>query len=77
MSDEKKIVSVSSNHIEAGIKKYGGEVDLQLASLIKSAGMTYTPYLFTDGRILLVLPNNISAFLYPDKDSLFKNLNLE
>jgi hypothetical protein len=73
---EKKIVTVASNHIEAGIKKYGGQVDAHLASLIKSAGLTYTPYLFTDGRILLVLPNNISAILYPDNETFFEQLDL-
>jgi hypothetical protein len=77
MSDTRKIVTVASKHIEAGIVKYDGKVDSHLATLIKAAGLTYTPYLFKDGRILLVLPENLSAFLYPDREFLFEKLNLE
>jgi hypothetical protein len=77
MDDKKKIITVASNNIEKGISKYGGKVDAHLSSLIKGANLTYTPYVFTDGRILLVLPNNISAFLYPNKEFLFEHLSLE
>lgn len=77
MDEKKGIKAVASKHIEAGIAKYQGKIDEHLASLIKGAGLTYTPYIFNDGRIMLVLPNNISAFLYPDKQSLFEFLNLE
>ena len=77
LMDDKKIITVAPNHIEAGIAKYGGQIDPHLSTLIKSAGLMYTPYLFTDGRILLVLPGNVSAFLYPDRDFLFATLNWE
>lgn len=63
-------------HIEKGIAKYGGVVDAQLNSLIKAAGLQYTPYLFNDGRVLLVLPNSLGAFLYDDRDTMFEALNL-
>jgi len=77
MGDNKKIITVSGLHIEPGIEKYGGKIDEHLAVLIKNAGLTYTPYIFMDGRVLLVLPKNVSAFLYPDMETLFRNLNLE
>ena len=76
MKNNKGVVSVSPDHIEKGITKYGGTVDAHLTSLIKSAGLQYTPYQFNDGRILLVLPNNLAAFLYDDKDTLFDALSL-
>ena len=76
MKDKKGVVSISPDHIEKGIAKYGGTVDAHLTSLIKSAGLQYKPYLFNDGRILLVLPNNLGAFLYADKDVLFDALSL-
>ena len=77
MKINKDIVSVSAIHIEAGIAKYGGVLDTNLADIIKYAGLQYTPYLFNDGRILLVLPKNVSAFLYKDKETLFQALSLE
>lgn len=76
MKNSKGVVSVSPDHIEKGITRYGGVIDTHLTSLIKSAGLQYTPYVFKDGRILLVLPNNIAAFLYDDKDTLFDALSL-
>jgi hypothetical protein len=76
MSDNKGIVSVASKHIETGIKKYSGEPDAQLNTLIHNAGFNYTSYIFNDGRILLVLPDNVAAFLYADQEALFKALDL-
>lgn len=76
MNDKKEIVSVAANHIEPGIKKYEGKIDPQLSKIISAAGLTFTPYLFNDGRILLVLPHNTVAFLYSNKDVLFNVLNL-
>lgn len=76
MDGKKEIITVASHNIEKGIQKYGGKVDAHLSSLIKGANLTYTPYLFNDGRILLVMPNNISAF-YSDQEFLFQHLNLE
>lgn len=76
MKNNKGVVPVAPGHVEKGITKYGGVIDAHLTSLIKSAGLQYTPYLFNDGRILLVLPNNLGAFLYADKDTLFEALSL-
>ena len=71
-----EVVKVIPEHINIGIQKYRGVVDLQLSSLIKEAKLNYVPYRFQDGRILLVLPNNIGGFLYQDKEALFRILNL-
>ena len=76
MSDKKGIVSVAAKHIEAGIKKYKGEPDAGLNTLIHNAGFNYTSYVLNDGRILLVLPDNIGAFLYADQNVLFAALDL-
>lgn len=76
MKNTKSIVTVAHTHIEKGITKYGGVIDSHLASLIKAAGLHYTPYIFNDGRILLVMPNNVAAFLYKDKETLFDALSL-
>jgi hypothetical protein len=76
MSNKKGVVSVASKHIEAGIKRYAAAPDVQLDALIRNAGFNYTSYVFDDGRILLVLPNNVGAFLYADQDILFAMLQL-
>ena len=76
-ASENKIIAVNSEHIEKGIEKYGGVVDEHLQKLIGQAGLQYTPYRFKDGRVLLVLPGNISAFLYPDVGSLYDHLDLK
>lgn len=72
-----RIIKVQLEHIELGILKYGGVVDVHLQTLIKAAGLEYIPYVFKDGRILLVLPNNMGAFLYSNKENLFSVLKLE
>ena len=76
MKNKADVITIPSKYIEAGISKYGGVVDGHLESLIKSAELQYTPYLFKDGRILLVLPNKVAAFLYKDKETLFETLSL-
>ena len=76
MKNKKDIVTVDPKHIEAGIAKYEGVIDTHLQNLIQCAGLSYTPYLFKDGRVLLVLPNNTAAILYADKDKMFEVLNL-
>ena len=76
MKNSKGVVTVAQGHIEKGIAKYQGVIDAQLTSLIKSAGLQYTPYLFNDGRILLVLPNNLGGFLYDDREAMFAALSL-
>lgn len=77
MKNSRNVIAVAPNHIGAGISKYKGEIDSNLHSLIKFAGLNYTPYIFNDGRILLVLPENAGAFLYSDKEMLFKIISLE
>ena len=72
----KDVVTIDPIHIEAGIKKYEGKVDAHLESLIQSAGLQYKPYVFKDGRVLLVLPNNVAAILYASEEVLFKTLSL-
>ncbi len=62
---------IAAKHIESGITKYKGVIDPHIESLIKASNLKYKPYVFNDGRILLVLPNNLGAFLYKDKDTLF------
>ena len=76
MKNTKGVVLVARGHIEKGIAKYGGVIDTQLTSLIKSAGLQYTPYQFNDGRILLVLPNSLGGFLYDDRETMFAALSL-
>jgi hypothetical protein len=76
MGDKKGIVSVAANHIQAGIKKYKGEPDAHLNAVIRNAGLSYTSFVFNDGRILLVMPDNLGAFLYADQDVLFEALDL-
>ena len=70
------VKSVAAKHIEAGIQKYGGVIDDHLAGIVKAAGLQYTPYRFIDGRILMVLPNNLGGFLYRDKNALYELLAL-
>ena len=77
MKDKDGIITVKSEHIEKGIKKYNGTIDKHLQALIRNAGLSFTPYSFSDGRVLLVLPHNTSAFLYPNEDVLYRTLNLE
>ena len=76
MGVKRQIKLIAAKHIEPGIQKYQGEIDIQLHTVIKSAGLNFTPYVFNDGRILLVLPHNMAAFLYPNKEVLYANLNL-
>ncbi|MBS1683212.1 MAG: hypothetical protein JSS76_00545 [Bacteroidetes bacterium] len=76
MKNSKGVISITANHIEPGIKKYKGEIDAALHNIMKSAGLSFTPYLFNDGRVLLVLPNNTAAFLYASKEVLYETLSL-
>lgn len=74
---QKRIIAVAKRHIQPGIERYGGKVDTHLQSLVNHAGLEYKVYRFTDGRILLVLPHDLSALLYPDEQTLLKVLELE
>jgi len=72
-----RIIAVAQKHIEPGIEKYGGKIDAHLQSLINNAGLAYSAYILRDGRVMLVMPHNISALLYPDKETLLEVLQLE
>ncbi|MEX0813181.1 MAG: hypothetical protein WD048_13265 [Chitinophagales bacterium] len=74
MSQE--VIRVKPEHIEKGIQKYHAERDVELNAIINRHGFDYTVYRFQDGRVLLVLPHNISAFLYKNEDHLFDSLDL-
>ncbi len=76
MKDKDGIITVTSQYIERGIKKYEGVIDIHLQALIQKAKLSYTPYRFNDGRVLLVLPENSCAFLYPSLDILYASLDL-
>jgi hypothetical protein len=74
---DKKVVKVAPEHIQAGIDKYGGVIDMHLKNIIEAAGLHYTPYTFKDGRVLLVLPDNLTAFLYIDEQTVYQTLSLD
>lgn len=73
----KEVVIVQSKHIALGIEKYQGEIDEHLQALVKNAGYDYKTYVFNDGRVLLVLPHEISALLYASKELLYTKLQLD
>lgn len=72
----KKVVKIGFQHIEPGILKYKGEIDKHLQGIITSAGLSYVPYRFNDGRYLLVLPEKLGGFLYADEETVFATLSL-
>jgi len=76
MKNNKGIIRVLAQHIDRGIERYEGVKDKHLNQLIEKAHFDYTVYRFNDGRILLVLPHNTCAFLYPSKEALFGALDL-
>lgn len=76
MKKHDKAILVAAKHIDAGIAKYGGIIDAHLQAVIDAAGLQYRTYRFNDGRILLVLPGNMAAFLYADEASLYQALSL-
>ena len=67
---------IAPHHIQPGIKKDQGVVDKHLQQIIRNAHLEYTPYRFNDGRILLVMPGNLSAFLYANQEELYSKLSL-
>lgn len=77
MSNTNKVIPIAAKHIEPGIEKYKGQLDNRISVLIKNAGFNYVPYTFKDGRVLLVLPNNVGALLYPNEKAVFDTLALE
>ena len=72
-----KVIPVAPNHLEPGIIKYKGEIDAEITKICHAAGLNYTVYMFADNRMLLILPNGMGGFLYPNKETLLKSLSLE
>jgi hypothetical protein len=73
----KDIVIVQQKHLQAGIEKYQAKIDTHLQSIITNAGYEYKVYRFADGRILLVLPLEISGVLYLNDEVLYAKLQLD
>jgi hypothetical protein len=69
-----KIIRVKKEHIPLGIEKYKGKFDEELARHLKNAKLDYIPYLFEDGRVLMVLEILETAFLYPSQKAVFETL---
>ena len=73
MSDH-KILKVKQEHIQPGIEKYKGKLDAELQRHLKNAELDYLPYVFEDGRVMMVLEMMEIAFLYPNKQAVFETL---
>jgi hypothetical protein len=69
-----KIIHVKKEHIPLGIEKYKGKIDEELARHLKNAKLDYIPYVFEDGRVLMVLEILETGFLYPSKKVVFETL---
>ena len=69
-----KIIHVKQEHIQLGIEKYKGVLDEDLGRHLKNAQLDYVPYVFEDGRVLMVLEMMNMAFLYPSKSAVFETL---
>ncbi len=69
-----KIITVKSDHIQPGIEKYKGKIDTELQRHLTNAKLDYIPYLFEDGRVLMVFEVMNTAFLYPSKKVVFETL---
>lgn len=76
MGDSRKPKQIQLKHIERGIKKYQGIKDADLNRFIANAGLSYVAYTFNDGRILLVLPNDMGGLLYNSKQDVYDILEL-
>lgn len=70
------IIIVKKEHLQRGIEKYQAKIEPHLQSLLTRAGFNYEVYLFNDQRVLLVLPNQLSGILYPNKDVMLAKLSL-
>jgi hypothetical protein len=89
MKQTEDVISCLPEHVERGISKYNGQKDLHLQAVIKAAGYEYVPYLFSDKRVLLILPKKnepipvtgiptaLAAFIYLNEEVLSRLLNLE
>lgn len=69
-----QIIHVKSEHIQAGIQKYKGKIDVELQRHLKNARLEYIPYVFEDGRVMMVLEIMNTAFLYPSKKVVYQTL---
>jgi hypothetical protein len=72
----KDIIVVKKEHIQAGIEKYKGVIDSELLELLSLSGLNAKPYLFADGRVLLVYQAQDHGILYASKKVLFDKLDL-
>ena len=68
---------VHQRHIKKGLEKYEGKLDEALHRVLQSSDWNYTPYLFKDGRILLVYENELYGLLYENKAALFQHMEEE
>lgn len=71
MEGRNKPKRIQLQHIERGIEKYKGVKDANLNRFIGNAGLSYIAYTFIDGRILLVLPENMGGLLYPNAEAVY------
>ena len=65
---------ILQHHIEPGIAKYKGKEDGYLQVLLDTANMQYTPYVFEDGRIMLVNPKREFGLLYDSEEELLEGI---
>lgn len=75
--EDKKVVLVKEKYIDRAIEKYKGEIDQSLEAVLTNGGLTFTPYVFQDNRVLLVSASKTFGLLYPSKNVLFEFVNLE
>ena len=72
----KDLLVIKQEHIQPGIKKYNGVIATDLQELFALAGLTVDPYLFNDGRILVIYKGQQNGILYASKEVLFDKLDL-
>ena len=71
MDGKKKPIRIQLQHIERGIEKYKGVKDVELNRFIANAGLSYVAYTFLDGRVLLILPDEMGGLLYGSKEDVY------
>lgn len=76
-SRARDIIIVKKEHIAPGIEKYQGKVDADLEVLFLNSGLEVKPYLFQDGRVLLIYKNQDHGILYSSLETLLKKIDLE
>ncbi len=60
----KDVLVIKKEHLQPGIKKYNGVIDSELKELFSLAGLDVEPYLFRDGRILVIYKGQHNGILY-------------